>query len=68
MGLDDINFGVESDCSCESCEDRVRYGYGSDGSRNRVGVHKIWNNPWRRWHPSDHNRLDGSRCRAHVLG
>ena len=58
---------MESDCSSESGKDNAKYAHSSNGIRKRVRVHKVGNNPWRRFHPSDYDRLDGSRCQAHVL-
>lgn len=64
VGFEDKEFGIESDCSRKSGEDREKYGHSSNGIRNRVGVHKIWDDPRRRWQSPKHGALDWSRCQA----
>lgn len=64
VGFDDKEFSIESNSSRESGDDRERYGHSSDGIRNKVGVHKIWNDPRRRRQTPKHGRLDGSRSQA----
>ena len=64
VGFDDKEFSIESDCSRESGDDRENYFHSSDGIRNRVGVHKIWNDPQRRRQTPKYARLDRTVCKA----
>ena len=65
MGLYNTELGVESDRSGKCCEHHAKYAYGSDGIRQRVGVHEIWDDSWGRRQPTDHVLWDRSRCQAH---
>ena len=65
MVLDDKQLSVESDCSGKSYEHKEEYAHGSDGMRQRVGVHEIWDDSWGRRQPTHHGRWDRSRCQAH---
>lgn len=67
MDLDYIEFSVESDCSSESREDNAKNPHTSEGIRDGERVHEIWNNPGRRWQPSNQGRLNWNRCQAHNL-